>query len=183
MSDDKVKFASGATSSKGHDAPYQLMTHCAVKRGALRFGAGNVKHENSDTILANANWLKAFHARDLAFFRNRYQHARDHMDNEMQGIRDLDLGGNFGAVVWFLEVMCYVEDNDPAFYDAIIGLKPHPGERGACHCPRCKASFLAPREMQRLETLNAICSRCEKQFNPDKACATCCRCPEHCKCL
>lgn len=135
---DKVTFASGATSSKGHDAPYWLLTWLSVEKTALRFGAGNEKHENSDTVLANANWLKAFHARDLAFFRNRATHAFDHFKAEMQGQHDSDAGGNWGAVGWFLEVISFVEKHDPDFYLAIVGLKPHPGKREQeCGCPRC----------------------------------------------
>ncbi len=138
---DKVTFTSGATSSAGHDYPYHLMTHCAEKLTALRFGAGNKKHENDDTVLANANWLKAFHSRDLEFFRNRYTHARDHMDAEMQGRFDDDPGGNIGAVGWFIEVLAYVKEYDPDFYSAVVGVKPHPGKREKdCFCPRCKVT-------------------------------------------
>lgn len=140
MENDKVTFTSGATSSKGHDAPYWLLTWLSVEKTAQRFGAGNEKHENSDTVLANANWLKAFHARDLAFFRNRATHAFDHFKAEMQGLHDSDAGGNWGAVGWFLEVISFVEKFDPDFYAAIVGLQPHPGKReDQCRCSRCDA--------------------------------------------
>lgn len=137
---DKVKFSSGATSG-GKSTPYVFMTWAGVKRTALRFWYGNQKHENGQTVLADANWLKAFHSRDLEFFRDRMAHAIDHIQAEMQGRFETTPGGNWGAVGWCTEVMPFVEENDREFYLAIVGLLPHPGERKeSCKCPRCEAA-------------------------------------------
>lgn len=192
MSDDRVTFKSGATSSKGHDAPYWLTTGCGSKRGALRFGAGNVKHENSDTVLANANWLKAFHDRDLAFFRNRYVHAMDHAFNEMQGRTDSDPGGNWGAVAWFLDVICFVEENDLQFYNAVQGLIPHPGPRSTpCRCPRCQVPAWVQTEQGITTkplrahdyTVTPPAPPCPVCADTDSFCRMCYKCDGCCKCL
>lgn len=191
---DKVTFASGATSSKGHDAPYWLLTWLSVEKTALRFGAGNEKHENRDTVLANANWLKAFHARDLAFFRNRATHAFDHFKAEMQGQHDSDAGGNWGAVGWFLEVISFVEKHDPLFYEAIVGLKPHPGKREKdCECPRCGCALPGKAEppyresevvfRQMTYSTFAQCARCSLVMVLSEQCKHCSRCEDCCKCL
>lgn len=136
---DKVKFASGATSG-GSYPPFNLMTGFGRVRGAERFGYGNAKHEAGQTILADANWLKAFHARDLPFFRDRISHAQEHIFAESQGRFDKNSGGNWGAVAWCCDVMPFVEKFDPEFYLAVVGLTPHPGERKeTCPCDRCKA--------------------------------------------
>lgn len=138
--DDKVKFTSGATSG-GTYPPFQLTTGFGAKRTAERFGYGNAKHESGQTVLGEANWLKAFHARDLAFFRDRISHAREHIHAESQGRFDYAPGGNWGAVGWCVDVMPFVEHFDPQFYLAIVGLIPHPGERTEkCPCDRCKAT-------------------------------------------
>lgn len=139
--DDKFTFSSGATSG-GKQPNFFIATWEGFKRTALRFQAGNRKHENYTTILADANWLKAFHSRDLEFFRDRASHAMTHIFEEMQGRFDSDPGGNWGAVGWAVEVMSYVSEYDPAFYRAIVGLVPHPGQRlpdDLCACPRCTA--------------------------------------------
>lgn len=136
---DKVKFASGATSG-GRHPQYNLTTGFGVRRTAERFTYGNLKHENGQTVLADANWLKAFHARDLDFFRDRISHAKDHLHRESQGLFESTLGGNWGAVGWCVDVMPFVQAFDPEFYLAVVGVNPHPGKRkGQCPCDRCKA--------------------------------------------
>ncbi len=134
---DKVKFDSGATSG-GKAAPYGFCTWTGFKRTAQRFWYGQQKHANSDTVVANANWLKAFHARDLSFFHDRINHAIEHLQKEMQGNFDPTPGGNWGGVGWAVEVLSYVDEYDHDFYLAVVGLIAHPGERkDACQCPRC----------------------------------------------
>lgn len=195
MSDDKVKFASGATSSAGHDAPYWLMTGHARKLGALRFGHGNVEHEHGNTVLAEANWLKAFHSRDLAFFRNRYTHAADHMDDEMHGVKDAAPGGNWGAAVWFIDVIAFVEAHDPEFYAAITGRQKHPGPKvQPCQCPRCLADLTLQtpiatfevgisrfRVRESISQHAPLCYHCRLRYQGP--CKHCYRCEDCCKCL
>ena len=137
---DKVIFKSGATSGGTHP-PYELTTGYGEKVTAERFGYGNRKHENGQTVLADANWLKAFHARDIDFFRDRINHAAEHIRKEQHGQFDPNPGGNWGAVGWCVDVMEFVKRFDRLFYLAIVGLTPHPGERvPCCLCDRCMAS-------------------------------------------
>lgn len=118
--EEKVSHSSGATSS--HFSPFTFYpTYEGVRLTSLRFKEGNRKHENSDPIYSNANWLKAFKARDVAFFRDRAGHAMEHLIDEMRGVDDKDPGGNLGAVGWFQDVMAYVKKNDPFLYGAIQG--------------------------------------------------------------
>jgi hypothetical protein len=202
--DPKVVFKSGATSSAGHDTPYGLMTGYGRKAGALRFGAGNVKHEDGTTVYAEANWLKAYHTRDLEFFRNRAVHASDHLDAEMQGQEDDAPGGNIGGVAWFLDVAGYVKANDPEFWKAIQGIRKHPGPRNEmCTCPRCLASGTKWRHpivytpakkgpvvsgaqaaglLPRGSEMDICCPFCLKMFAPSEFCNMCERCHEDCKC-
>lgn len=115
-----IASASGATSS--HAAPFSFYpTYEGQKLTSLRFEHGNAKHEKNDPVYLNANWLKAFHARDVAFFRERAKHCMEHFIDEMRGKDDMDPGGNLGAMGWFQDVMAYVKVNDPFFYGAIQG--------------------------------------------------------------
>lgn len=141
MTESLHTFTSGATS--GELKPrYNLSTGFGEKVTALRFGYGNEKHENGTRVLAEANWLKAFHARDLAFFQDRMNHARDHLRNESQGIVDRNPGGNWGAIGWCVDIMPFVAQYDPEFYRAVQGTTAHPGPRVKdCSCPRCAAKF------------------------------------------
>lgn len=135
--DNKKTFSSGATSAHGAP-PYQLCTWVGFHNTSLRFGYGNVKHEDNTTILAEANWLKAFHARDLEFFQDRFSHAIMHIVQEVQGRFDPAPGGNLGAVGWFVEITSYLAKYDPDFYMAVVGRERHPGTRETpCPCPRC----------------------------------------------
>lgn len=151
---DKVTFASGATSG-GTEPPYHLMAWEGIDCTALRYGYGNEKHENGQTVLVEANWLKAFHQRDLKFFRDRAAHAIKHIRKEMSGQRDKAPGGNWGAVGWCQDMMPFVAKYDPEFYAAVTGITPHPGPRKTleCSCPRCQVmvehykSLPIPKEM------------------------------------
>ncbi len=135
--DDKVAFSSGATSS-GQAPPLRYVMPEFEAEIAYRFDAGNRKHEKGTNIFAEANWLKAFHARDTAFFQDRMHHARVHFDLEMRGRRDKDPGGNRGAIGWWLSVAAFVERWDPELYNAIVGLTQPPQQRAIpCHCPYC----------------------------------------------
>jgi hypothetical protein len=141
---DKVAYSSGATSGGIH-APYFLMAWEGVPLGALRYEYGNQKHEDGQNVLAEANWLKAFHARDLKFFQDRAAHAIDHIRAEMSGHLDKEPGGNWGAVIWCADVMPFVAKYDPDFYAAVIRLRQHPGKRTVtCTCPRCHAANHQP---------------------------------------
>lgn len=120
MDNDKVTHSSGSTSS--HFSPFSFFNPFeGVKLTCQRFVAGNHKHENDDPVYANMNWLKAFHARDVGFFRDRAGHALEHLLDEMHGVDDGDPGGNLGAVGWCVEVFAYVKKNDPFLYGAIQG--------------------------------------------------------------
>lgn len=137
---DKVAFEGGATSG-GIEAPYFFMTWVGVDLMALRYGYGNQKHEDGTLVLAEANWLKSFHSRDVQFFRDRAAHAIKHIQKEMSGHTDPAPGGNWGAVGWCQDVMPFVAKYDPDFYAAIVGLRKHPGKRlTSCTCPRCEAA-------------------------------------------
>lgn len=140
MSDkDKVTFSGGSTSG-GVAAPYHLMTWEGAKRTALRFQYGNTKHEDGQNVLADANWLKSFHARDLPYFKDRINHAIEHLQKEQQGHFDSHPGGNWGAVGWCVDILSFIDEYDHDFYLAVVGLKPHPGPREKdCGCPRCGA--------------------------------------------
>jgi hypothetical protein len=116
----KVSHASGAQSS--HKAPnYFLMTGCGRTPTALRFQYGNTKYEGDNTVYHEANWLKAYNAKDLGFFRDRAAHAVDHIWAEFRGEDDLAPGGNLGAIGWFQDIMSFVKEHDPYFYGAIQG--------------------------------------------------------------
>lgn len=118
--DVKVAHGSGATSS--HFSPFNFYpTYEGMKLTAARFKEGNRKHEDSDPVYGNANWLKAFYAQDVNFFRDRAGHALEHLIAEMRGENDSDPGGNLGAVGWWVDVMAFVQANDPTFYAAIQG--------------------------------------------------------------
>jgi hypothetical protein len=118
-----VTHASGATSS--HFSPFSFYAPFeGIKLTCLRFLHGNWKHENGNTVYADANWLKAFRARDVQFFRDRAGHALEHLIAEMRGENDPDPGGNLGAVGWWVEVMAFVKKNDPEFYAMIQGIVP-----------------------------------------------------------
>jgi hypothetical protein len=119
----KVAHKSGATSS--HFSPFNFYcTYEGTKLTTARFKAGNTKHENDNPVYSEANWLKAYHAKDIEFFRDRAGHALEHLIDEMRGQDDKDPGGNLGAVGWFVDVMAFVKKNDPAFYEAIQGKSP-----------------------------------------------------------
>lgn len=124
---EKVVHASGAGSS--HFSPYSFYNPFeGAKLTCQRFRAGNLKYENGTTVYADMNWLKAFTARDVAFFRDRAGHAVEHLIAEMHGNDDDGPGGNLGAVGWWVEVFAFVKANDPAFYAVIQG-KCHPQEK------------------------------------------------------
>lgn len=115
-----VNHISGASSS--HFSPYNFIpTWEGMKLTAQRFLAGNAKHEKNNPVYLEANWLQAFHARDVGFFRDRAGHAMEHLIAEMRGDDDFDPGGNLGGLGWFQDVMAYVKKNDPDFYGAIQG--------------------------------------------------------------
>ncbi len=171
MSEQKHVFKSGASSGE-LKAPYHQATGFGAKVTALRFGYGNAKHEGGTTLFSEANWLKAFHARDLAFFRDRMNHAREHLHAESQGNFDNSPGGNWGAVGWCVDVMPFVKEYDPDFYNAVVGIAPLPSERrDACRCPRCEARLLA----KLIE-----CPKCLKNFTTLEGCGLCDDC---CTCL
>jgi len=189
-------FTSGATS--GELKPrYNLPTGFGERVTALRFGYGNEKHENGTYVLAEANWLKAFHARDLAFFQDRMNHAREHLRAESQGNFDKGPGGNWGAVGWCVDIMPFVAEYDPEFYRAVVGLAPHPGKREKdCICSRCAAGVTGeaqppagwvsvPKGLKILDVKPAHFKRCEKcnqTYLPGLR--FCCnRCEECCTCL
>lgn len=116
----KVAHGSGATSS--HFSPFAFFcTYEGIRLTSMRFVEGNRKHEKSDPVYSHANWLKAFHARDVGFFRDRAGHALEHLIAEMRGEDDPDPGGNLGALGWFQDVMAYVKKNDPFLYACIQG--------------------------------------------------------------
>lgn len=116
----KVEHKSGAGSS--HFSPFNFLpTYAGVRLLSLRFKAGNVKYENNNPVYDEANWLKAVKARDIDFFRDRAGHAMEHLINEMRGEDDPDPGGNLGAIMWFCDVMAYVQSKDPELYAAIQG--------------------------------------------------------------
>lgn len=116
----RVSHASGASSS--HFSPFDFLNPFeGSKLTSQRFRVGNAKYENSDTVYANCNWLKALRARDVKFFRDRAGHALEHLIAEMRGEDDPDPGGNLGAVGWCLEVLAYVKKQDPHLYGAIQG--------------------------------------------------------------
>ncbi len=118
--DSKVAHSSGATSS--HFSPFAFNNPFeGTKLTCQRFVAGNRKHENDNPVYAEANWLRAFKSRDVAFFRDRAGHALEHLIAEMRGEDDNDPGGNLGAVGWLQEVLAYVKKNDPFLYGAIQG--------------------------------------------------------------
>ena len=120
MAEDKVTHGSGATSS--HFSPFSFFNPFeGAKLTCQRFMSGNHKHENDDPVYANMNWLKAFHARDVGFFRDRAGHALEHFIAEMHGQDDADPGGNLGAVGWWQEVFACVKRRDPFLYGAIQG--------------------------------------------------------------
>lgn len=116
----KVAHSSGAASS--HFSPFSFnATYEGAKVTAQRFAAGNAKYENNTNVYADANWLKAYHAKDWKFFRDRAGHALEHLIDEMRGKNDSDPGGNLGALGWFVDVMAFVKVNDPVFYQQIQG--------------------------------------------------------------
>jgi hypothetical protein len=116
----KVAHSSGAASS--HFSPFYFNpTFEGLKLTCLRYKEGNRKYENSGTVWAEANWLKAFKARDVQFFRDRAGHCLEHLIDEMRGKDDLDPGGNLGAIGWFQDAMAFVKKYDPFFYGAIQG--------------------------------------------------------------
>lgn len=118
--EEKIAHASGATSS--HRTPnYFLVTGEGERVTAERFDYGNHKHEFGNTVYLEANWLKAFYSRDVAFFRDRAGHVKEHLQAEMRGNDDHGPGGNLGAIGWFVDVMAFVKKNDPIFYGAIQG--------------------------------------------------------------
>lgn len=120
LAEAKVSHSSGATSS--HFSPFSFFNpYEGTKLTDMRFAEGNRKHENDNPVYADANWLKAFNARDVKFFRDRAGHAMEHLIDEMRGKDDEDPGGNLGAVGWFQEVMAFVKKNDPFFYACIQG--------------------------------------------------------------
>lgn len=140
---DKVQFASGATSGT-ISPPAFFKTEEGEEAVDARFAYGNLKHENETNVLVDANWLKAFHGRDLKFFRARAANAKKHINREMSGRYDKTPGGNCGAVGWWANVMPFVARWDPPFYAAITGVAPHPGaheNRHHCPCPRCEAAL------------------------------------------
>jgi len=115
----KVAHKSGASSS--HFSPFNFLpTYEGAKLTSARFKHGADKYEAS-TVYDEANWLKAFRARDVAFFRDRAGHCLEHLVAEMRGQDDSDPGGNLGALGWFQDVMAFVKKNDPFFYGAIQG--------------------------------------------------------------
>ena len=118
-----VVSASGSTSSHFSDFNFHP-TYEGARLTALRFKHGNEKHENSGTVYSEANWLKAYHARDVAFFRDRGGHSMEHLIDEMRGVDDPDPGGNLGAIGWYVDVLAFIKKNDPHFYGAIQGKWP-----------------------------------------------------------
>jgi hypothetical protein len=136
---DKFAFKSGATSSRHYDQLF-IMPGESLPLTAARFGYGNAKHENSTPIYSEANWLKAFHARDVEFFRERATHAVHHLWSELRGNDDHDPGGNLGAVGWFVEVFAFVRKHDPDLYAAIQGLMALDSSCSRpCFCPLCES--------------------------------------------
>lgn len=124
--DPLYEHISGATSSYP-GAPYFFDPGYGAKLTAYRFHHGNIKHENSNTIYAEANWLNAARYRDYVFFRDRAAHCLDHLRDEMRGIEDAGPGGNLGAIGWFQSVMATVKAKDPEFYQVIQGVR-QPGD-------------------------------------------------------
>lgn len=116
----KVAHGSGATSS--HYSPFNFLNPFEGSQlTCQRFKEGNRKHEDNNPVYSEANWLKAFYARDVAFFRDRAGHALEHLIAEMRGDDDDAPGGNLGAVGWWQEVMAFVKKHDPYLYAAIQG--------------------------------------------------------------
>lgn len=123
---DKFVHSSGATSSH-RAAPYFFMTGAGDKLTALRFEAGNEKHEDGTPVYDQANWLRALKTRDWKFFRDRAAHARDHLHDEMRGTIDTAPGGNLGAVGWFVDIAAFVAEKDPEFWQVVQGIR-HPDD-------------------------------------------------------
>lgn len=121
----RITHFSGAHSS--HLSPFSFYNPFeGAKLTCERFREGNRKYENGTTVYAKMNWLKAFHAKDVDFFRSRAGHALEHLIAEMHGEDDNGPGGNLGAVGWWVEVMAYVRKHDPGFYAQIQGIDPRP---------------------------------------------------------
>lgn len=115
--------ASGAKSS--HYSPFNFNNPFeGTKLTCARFKVGNAKYEGGTTVYAEANWMKAFNAKDINFFRDRSGHALEHLIAEMHGVEDENPGGNLGAVGWWVEIMAYVKAHDPEFYRTIQGTQP-----------------------------------------------------------
>ncbi len=144
MGDDKVTHTSGSQSS--HFSEFSFYNPFeGAKLTCQRFKEGNRKYEDSDTVYANMNWLKAFHAKDINFFRDRSGHALEHLIAEMHGDEDEKPGGNLGAVGWWVEIMAYVRKHDPVFYKAIQGVAiADEGSMLNCDRPNCPLCTPSP---------------------------------------
>ena len=121
----RVAHASGAASSYFSSFSFHNPME-GLRLTCQRFDYGNRKYENNTPIYDEANWLRAFKAKDWQFFRDRAGHALEHLRAEMRGEDDDGPGGNLGAIGWFVEVMAYVKKHDPVFYALIQGKEQQP---------------------------------------------------------
>lgn len=137
-----VTFASGATSSKAFPAFWRVPIE-GLELEAARFNYGNHKHEHDNPVHSQANWLIAFHARDVAFYWDRATHAVEHIWREMRGDDDFEPGGNIGGARWFTAIMAFTKKYDPELYEAIQGKRNLAKEAQSavrvCQCPFCVA--------------------------------------------
>lgn len=120
---DQLNISKSGASSSFISPPYFSMPMEFTTMTAERWGHGSSKHKEEGPVYSEQNWLKAYHAKDYAFFRDRSGHALEHGWNEMRGVEDPDPGGNIGAIGWFWSVMAFIKVNDPEFYKVIQGVK------------------------------------------------------------
>lgn len=102
MSDDRWASSSGAMSS-GQAARHDLVPRILNRRVANRFAEGATKYGED-------NWRKGLE--DDAWITDRFNHAREHLENLVQKFKTYDRGAtldfgddDLGALGWFVAIM------------------------------------------------------------------------------